>query len=191
LCVLRDSRCALPQDEEHSLMPSETYLMLRSAPLRDAACGGSSGQGARLEARTAALQLFSSCFKDRRRWVLAARVKGTGNEASCHLPHGGERRWPDLDKPMAARRSGPQGRLRASARAARRRRLAHRPRHRSGIRQAGRLSASQRPALPEGVLVCPARRPCLWRRARRARQNRLGARRHRRRSDRRRADRAG
>jgi len=33
-------------------MPSKTYLMLRSAPLRDAACGGSSGQRTRLEART-------------------------------------------------------------------------------------------------------------------------------------------
>jgi hypothetical protein len=37
-------------------MPSKEYLMLRSAPFRDAACGGSSGQEARLEARTAAMQ---------------------------------------------------------------------------------------------------------------------------------------
>jgi hypothetical protein len=37
-------------------MLSITYLMLRSGPLRDAACGGSSGQGARLEARTTLLQ---------------------------------------------------------------------------------------------------------------------------------------
>src|SRR5438552_1827437 len=41
-------------------MSSVAYLMLRSAPLRDAACGGSSGQGARLEARTHIDATFSS-----------------------------------------------------------------------------------------------------------------------------------
>ncbi len=45
-----------PQGEEFFLMPSRNYLMLRSAPLRDAACGGSSGQGARLEARIMPMQ---------------------------------------------------------------------------------------------------------------------------------------
>ena len=35
--------------------------MLRVAPLRDAACGDSAGQGARLEARTTAMQLLFAC----------------------------------------------------------------------------------------------------------------------------------
>src|SRR5207248_9637880 len=47
--VVRPStaRCARAQDEEVLLIPSKTYLILSSAeakPLRDAACGGSSGQ---------------------------------------------------------------------------------------------------------------------------------------------------
>ena len=50
--------------------------MLRSAPLRDAARGGSSGLGARLEARTASLQpLFHSASN-----FLTASFAGTTRE---------------------------------------------------------------------------------------------------------------
>jgi hypothetical protein len=35
-----------------SLMASTKFLILRRPPLRDAACGGSSGQGGRLESLT-------------------------------------------------------------------------------------------------------------------------------------------
>ena len=42
-------------------MPLANHLLLRSAPLRDAACGGSSGQGARLEARTTPMRLLFAC----------------------------------------------------------------------------------------------------------------------------------
>ena len=58
-------------------MPSKTYLMLRSAPLRDAACGGSSGQRTRLEARTillaADISLSPRFFDTRERGVQGDR----------------------------------------------------------------------------------------------------------------------
>jgi hypothetical protein len=38
-----------PQDEDKALMALRKFLILRRPPLRDAACGGSSGQGGRLE----------------------------------------------------------------------------------------------------------------------------------------------
>src|SRR6516225_2022866 len=44
-------------------MPSIKYLMLRSAPSRRA-CGGSSGQGARLEARITPVQPMRRSFLD-------------------------------------------------------------------------------------------------------------------------------
>jgi hypothetical protein len=38
------------------------FLILRRPPLRDAACGGSSGQGGRLEGRTALIQRVFDSF---------------------------------------------------------------------------------------------------------------------------------
>jgi hypothetical protein len=41
-------------------MTLRKILILRSPPLRDAACGGSSGQGGRLEGRRALIQHFGA-----------------------------------------------------------------------------------------------------------------------------------
>src|SRR5947209_4363470 len=58
--VLRDAHPAFavsaPQDEECLGMASKKFLILRSPPLRDAACGGSSGLGRRLEGRTVSIR---------------------------------------------------------------------------------------------------------------------------------------
>ena len=50
---------AAPRPPQGKDISTWMYLMLRSAPFRDAACGGSSGQGARLEERTTPTRSFT------------------------------------------------------------------------------------------------------------------------------------
>jgi RibD C-terminal domain len=112
-------------------------------------------------------------------------------EALCDLPHECERRRAHSRQPVAARGEPHGGAVRASARSARRRLLADRSCDRQRIRQGPVLPRSHRPDLSPGTLVRPARCRRLRDRARCAGQDRLGTLRHRRRSDRRGADRTG
>ena len=55
------------------------FLILRRPPLRDAACGGSSGQGGRLEGRNALIQ----CVFDSFTASFAGMTRGMSSAAAC------------------------------------------------------------------------------------------------------------
>src|SRR6266851_97609 len=83
----------------------------------------------------------------------AAIGRGRKYEALCNLPHERERRRPYSRQKVAARREPHGGAVRAPARVARRRLLAHRPGDRQRIRQGRFLPRAHRPDLSAGTLV--------------------------------------
>ena len=65
-----------PRDEDSSLLPSITYLMLRSAPFETPPAAAPQDKRARLEARTALLRLIFSALTD---FVTASFAGMTGD----------------------------------------------------------------------------------------------------------------
>jgi DNA end-binding protein Ku len=110
-------------------------------------------------------------------------IQRGSHETARHLPHGLQCGRSDAPQSLAPQGIG-RGPVRAGSRRTRRRRLAGRSRHRTGVRQGQAVSRVDERDLSAQALVRATRRESVRRCARRSRQDRLGPFEHRRRSDR-------
>jgi hypothetical protein len=65
-------------------MALRNVLILRKPPLRDAACGGSSGQGGCLEGRTALIQPIVNSFRASAERLISATTPVTARRSHCN-----------------------------------------------------------------------------------------------------------